>query len=109
MIKSFVIDLQIHYKFLGSLTHWQPFQSLFVGFLAFLSGKYPFTNYIATALETLAAMFYGYRIYGLMYGERKKLFLFLVPVFIAFSPIVFDYGASLFIVSALLLFFSMHS
>ena len=107
MIKSFVIDYQVHYKFLGSLTHWQPFQSLFVGFLAFFSGKYPFTNYIATALETLAAMFYGYRIYGLMYGEKKKLFLFLVPVFIAFSPIVFDYGASLTIEPALLLFSTM--
>jgi hypothetical protein len=107
MMKAFVIDYQVHYKFLGSLTHWQPFQSLFVGFLAFFSGKYPFTNYMATALETLAAMFYGYRIYGLIYGERKKLFLFLVPVFIAFSPIVFDYGASLAIEPALLLFSTM--
>jgi hypothetical protein len=107
MMKSFVIDYQTHYKFLGSLTHWQPFQSLFVGFLAFFSGKYPFTNYMATALETLAAMFYGYRIFGLIYGEKKKLFLFLVPVFIAFSPIVFDYGASLAIEPAVLLFSTM--
>jgi len=107
VMKSFVTDYQAHYKFLGSLTHWQPFQSLFVGFLAFFSGKYPFANYLATALETLTAMFFAYRIYGLMYGEKKKLFLFLVPVFIAFSPIVFDYGASLAIEPAVLLFATM--
>jgi 4-amino-4-deoxy-L-arabinose transferase-like glycosyltransferase len=93
-IMSFILDYEARYKFLGGLTHYQPFQSLLVGFLAFFSGKYPFTFYISTILETLGTMLYGYKLYGLMYGERKKLFLFLVPIFIAFSPIVFNFGAS---------------
>jgi 4-amino-4-deoxy-L-arabinose transferase-like glycosyltransferase len=104
---SFISDYQAHYKFLGGLTHYQPFQSLFVGFLAFFSGKYTLTFYISTILETLGTMFYGYRIYGLMYGEKKKFFIFLVPIFIAFSPVVFNYGASLSLEPGVMLFSTM--
>ena len=94
LIMSFAIDYQIHYKFFGGISYYQPLQSLFVGFLAFFSGKYPLTFYISTTLETLGTILYAYRIYALIYGENKKLFLFLVPLFIAFNPVAFHFGAS---------------
>jgi hypothetical protein len=106
-IKAFGIDYQVHYKFFGGISYYQPFQSLFTGFLAFFSGKWPMTFYIATALETLGAMLYGYRIYALLYGERKRLFPFLAAIFIAFSPVVFNLAASYSLEPPVMLFAAM--
>ncbi len=107
LMKSFVIDYQVHYKFFGGISYYQPFQSLFAGFLAFFSGKQPLTFYIATSLETIGTMLFAYRIYGLLYGNRKRLFRFLVPVLIAFSPAVFNFGASYSLEPGVMLFATM--
>lgn len=107
LMKSFFIDYQVHYKFFGGIAYYQPFQSLFVGLLAFFSGKYPLTFYIGTAIETLATMWYAYKIYNLLYGKGKSAFVLLVPLFIAFNPVIFNYGASYSLEPAVMLFATM--
>lgn len=92
-IESFVINYELQFKFFGGISHYQPFQSFFVAFLAFFSGKNHITFYIATVIETIITLFYSYRLYMLLYGKRKE-FLYLTMFFIAFHPAIFNFAAS---------------
>jgi hypothetical protein len=105
-IKSYVIDYQTHYKFFGGISYYQPFQSLFVAFLALFAGKNAMTFYLATALETILTAIFAYRLYKLLYRKNRG-FEYLVLLFVAFSPAVFSLAASYSLEPAVMLFSTM--
>jgi len=105
-IESFVLNYELQFKFFGGISYYQPFQSFFVAFLAFFSGKNHITFYISTIIETLVTIFYACRVYTLMYGKRKE-FLYLIIFFIAFNSAVFNFAASFSLEPAVMMFSTM--
>ena len=102
-IMEFVINYQAQFKFFGGISYYPPLHSLVIAFLCIFAGKSIPVVYLASAIETIAAIFFTTRLYEFLYGKRTKMFYLLI-FFMALNPVLFLYGASSSLDPGLMLF-----